>query len=95
MNTASEASDNGNLPWPVIDESADGLERLPVAPVFAEDRITLQTLRGCQQVFSAGLIGRIETLKLIGPLFIISIFDGQIQHGVFYQQRSHLLLNDE
>lgn len=45
-----------------VDCTADALERLPVRPVFAADRITLQTLRGCQQVFSAGLIGRIETL---------------------------------
>ncbi|MEM1331950.1 MAG: NAD(P)/FAD-dependent oxidoreductase [Actinomycetota bacterium] len=45
-----------------VDCSADGLERRPVAPVFTDGRITLQTLRTCQQVFSAGLIGRIETL---------------------------------
>lgn len=46
-----------------VDCTADGLERLPVRPVFEDGRITLQTLRACQQVFSAGLIGRIETLE--------------------------------
>lgn len=45
-----------------VDCTADGLERRPVVPVFADGTITLQTLRACQQVFSAGLIGRIETL---------------------------------
>ncbi|MEO1063050.1 MAG: NAD(P)/FAD-dependent oxidoreductase [Actinomycetota bacterium] len=58
---------DGDLPSPPgtvhVDCTADGLERLPVCPVFEEHRITLQTLRACQQVFSAGLIGRIETLE--------------------------------
>ncbi|MEM9173955.1 MAG: NAD(P)-binding protein [Myxococcota bacterium] len=45
-----------------VDCTADGLERRPVVPVFAERRITLQTVRGCQQVFSAALLGMIETL---------------------------------
>ena len=45
-----------------VDCSADGLERLPITPVFDGDRITLQTIRACQQVFSAALTGRIETL---------------------------------
>jgi hypothetical protein len=43
-----------------IDCTADGLERRPPAPVFASDRITLQTVRGCQQVFSAAFIGHVE-----------------------------------
>jgi len=43
-----------------IDCTADGLERLPPAPVFNRDRITLQTVRGCQQVFSAAFIGHVE-----------------------------------
>ncbi len=43
-----------------IDCSADGLERRPGVPVFGADRITLQSVRGCQQVFSAALIAHIE-----------------------------------
>lgn len=46
-----------------IDCTADGLERLPAQAVFGESLITLQTLRPCQQVFSAGLTGRLETLN--------------------------------
>ncbi len=45
-----------------VDCTADGLETRPIEPVFAEGRITLQTVRGCQQVFSAALIGLVETL---------------------------------
>ena len=40
-----------------VDCTADGLERRPIVPVFDGDRITLQTVRACQQVFSAALIG--------------------------------------
>lgn len=43
-----------------IDCSADGLERRTPTPVFG-DRITLQAVRGCQQVFSAGFIAHVET----------------------------------
>lgn len=43
-----------------IDCTADGLERRPPLAVFDGDRITLQTVRGCQQVFSAAFIGHIE-----------------------------------
>jgi hypothetical protein len=43
-----------------IDCSADGLERRSGVPVFGDDRITLQSVRGCQQVFSAGLIAHVE-----------------------------------
>ncbi|MEM9037173.1 MAG: NAD(P)/FAD-dependent oxidoreductase [Actinomycetota bacterium] len=46
-----------------VDCTADGLERLPARPVFEDGRITLQTVRACQQVFSAGFIGRVETLE--------------------------------
>ena len=49
-----------------VDCTSDGLERLPVRPVFEHGRITLQALRPCQQVFSAGLVGRIETLDDTG-----------------------------
>ena len=43
-----------------VDCSADGLERRPVRPVFDGDRITLQTVRACQQVFSAAFIAHVE-----------------------------------
>ncbi|MEM1434409.1 MAG: hypothetical protein AAGG11_10170 [Pseudomonadota bacterium] len=45
-----------------IDCTADGLASRPAVPVFADSSITLQTVRGCQQVFSAALIARVETL---------------------------------
>jgi len=43
-----------------IDCSADGLERRSATAVFDGDRIVLQSVRGCQQVFSAGLIAHVE-----------------------------------
>ena len=43
-----------------VDCSADGLERRPPATVFDGGRITLQSLRGCQQVFSAALVAHVE-----------------------------------
>ncbi|MEM7099615.1 MAG: NAD(P)/FAD-dependent oxidoreductase [Pseudomonadota bacterium] len=43
-----------------IDCTADGLERRPQVPVFNGERITLQSVRTCQQVFSAAFIGHIE-----------------------------------
>jgi hypothetical protein len=43
-----------------VDCSADGLERRSPETVFDGDRITLQSLRGCQQVFSAALIAHVE-----------------------------------
>ena len=43
-----------------VDCSADGLEKKPHQTVFDGDRITLQSVRGCQQVFSAGLIAHVE-----------------------------------
>ena len=43
-----------------VDCSADGLERRPVAPVFSEGNITLQSVRTCQQVFSASFIAHVE-----------------------------------
>jgi hypothetical protein len=43
-----------------VDCTADGLERRPVLPIFAGDQITLQTVRPCQQVFSAAFIAHIE-----------------------------------
>lgn len=43
-----------------IDCTADGLERRPAVPVFNGNRITLQSVRICQQVFSAALIAHVE-----------------------------------
>jgi len=43
-----------------IDCTADALARRPVEPVFDGDKITLQTVRFCQQVFSAAFIAHVE-----------------------------------
>lgn len=43
-----------------VDCTADGLERRPAVPVFEGDRLTLQTVRHCQQVFSAAFIAHVE-----------------------------------
>ncbi|MCZ6504342.1 MAG: hypothetical protein O6945_17735 [Gammaproteobacteria bacterium] len=43
-----------------VDCSADGLERRPIEPIFANQKITLQSVRTCQQVFSAAFIGHVE-----------------------------------
>ena len=43
-----------------VDCTADGLERRPEVPVFAENQLTLQSVRTCQQVFSAAFIGHVE-----------------------------------
>jgi hypothetical protein len=43
-----------------VDCTADGLERRPAVPVFAGEAITLQSVRTCQQVFSAALIAHVE-----------------------------------
>ena len=44
-----------------VDCSADGLEKRPAATVFDGSQITLQSIRGCQQVFSSGMIAHVET----------------------------------
>jgi hypothetical protein len=44
-----------------VDCSSDGLVPRPKVPVFDGDRITLQSVSLCQQVFSAALIGFLET----------------------------------
>lgn len=46
-----------------VDCTADGLERRPVQAVFDGDRITLQSVRTCQQVFSAAFIAHVEVAK--------------------------------
>ncbi len=56
--------DEGEVPTSAttlhIDCTADGLERRPAVPVFDDDTITLQSVRTCQQVFSAAFIGHVE-----------------------------------
>ncbi|OBI17379.1 MULTISPECIES: NAD(P)-binding protein [unclassified Mycobacterium] len=51
------ASDGNAL---YIDCTADGAEKRPATPIFDDGRITLQSVRGCQQVFSAALIAHVE-----------------------------------
>jgi hypothetical protein len=46
-----------------IDCTADGAVKSPATAVFDGDRITLQSVRGCQQVFSAALIAHIEATR--------------------------------
>jgi hypothetical protein len=43
-----------------VDCTADGLQRRTPQPVFADNKITLQSVRTCQQVFSAAYIGHLE-----------------------------------
>ena len=43
-----------------VDCTADGLAKRAPRPVFEGDRITLQSLLMCQQVFSASVIGHVE-----------------------------------
>ena len=56
--------DEGEIPTTTqtlhVDCAADGLERRPSVPVFDGEQLTLQTVRHCQQVFSAALIAHIE-----------------------------------
>ena len=44
-----------------IDCTADGAPQRPAEPVFDGGTITLQSLRGCQQVFSAAFTAHVET----------------------------------
>jgi hypothetical protein len=43
-----------------IDCTADGAKKRPATPIFDTGCITLQSVRGCQQVFSAALIAHVE-----------------------------------
>ncbi len=56
--------DDGDLaidgPALYVDCTADGAEKVPATTVFTDGRITLQSVRGCQQVFSAALIAHVE-----------------------------------
>lgn len=64
IDSAEIVLEQGSIPTSAgavhIDCTADGLERRPVVPVFSEGRITLQTVRTCQQVFSAAFIAHVE-----------------------------------
>lgn len=56
--------DGGDVPMRdralYLDCTADGAEKRPAAAIFADDNITLQSVRGCQQIFSASLIAHVE-----------------------------------
>ena len=43
-----------------VDCTTPGLPRPPSVPIFDGDRITLQSVRGCQQVFSSAFIAHVE-----------------------------------
>ena len=45
-----------------IDCTANGLAKLPPRPLFEDGRINLQSVVMCQQVFSAAILARLETL---------------------------------
>jgi NAD(P)-binding Rossmann-like domain len=56
--------DEGSVPSSTsalyIDCTADGAPQLAATPVFDGDHLTLQAVRGCQQVFSAAFIAHVE-----------------------------------
>ncbi len=69
----------GNIPYTnrslFVDCSANGLSKRPTIPVFSENKITLQSVLFCQQVFSAATIARLalanlsdEKRNLVGPV---------------------------
>jgi hypothetical protein len=64
ISSSEIALDSGTIPTSPetmhIDCTADGLERRPATAVFDGDRITLQSVRTCQQVLSAALIAHVE-----------------------------------
>lgn len=54
---------DGSVPSPpslFVDCTTQGLPRPPSVPVFDGDRVVLQSVRGCQQVFSAAFIAHVE-----------------------------------
>lgn len=63
IDTSSIQFEQGSLGYEprtlFVDCTADGLERRPSEPVFSESKITLQSVRTCQQVFSAAFIAHI------------------------------------
>lgn len=48
----------------IVNCSAFGLPALPPVPLFEPGKVTLQAVVFCQQVFSASVIGRLETMDL-------------------------------
>lgn len=50
------------VPTLFVDCSADGLAKRPAVPVFDGRAITLQSVRRCQQVFSAAFIAKVEAM---------------------------------
>lgn len=56
--------DDGSIPSLLsalyIDCTADGAPQRPAKPIFGTGRMTLQAVRGCQQVFSAAFIAHVE-----------------------------------
>lgn len=58
--------EGGEYPTPsqalVVNCTADGLQKKPARPIFADKLITLQNVRPCQQVFSAAAIGHVECM---------------------------------
>jgi hypothetical protein len=55
-----EGSITTNLNTLHIDCAGDGLAKRPPTPIFENRKITLQSVRTCQQVFSAALLGYVE-----------------------------------
>lgn len=51
-----------------LDCTADGAEKRAATPIFDPGRITLQSVRGCQQIFSAALIAHVEAAYRDDPL---------------------------
>lgn len=62
--TSEMTMKGGTHPTPAnavfVDCAADGLPKVPEIKVFDGKRITLQTVRMCQQVYSAGFIANVE-----------------------------------
>lgn len=56
--------DGGSVPCSAsalyVDCTADGAPQRPAKPVFDGDHLTLQAVRGCQQVFSAAFTAHVE-----------------------------------
>ena len=61
MEQGSEVMPKGTV---YINCTADGLAKRPIRPVFKDGAITLQTVRFCQQVFSAAFIARVELTSI-------------------------------
>ena len=64
INDTEIVLEHGSIPTNLetlhVDCAGDGLARRPSVPIFDERKITLQSVRTCQQVFSAGLLGYVE-----------------------------------